>query len=63
MCNQKGYRLIHIWEDEWDLNKDNIKNKLIQIFNNAENLNFNEEKIILDRSWYNNIEIPRLYIY
>ena len=52
--NKKGYRLIHIWEN----NQDEIKNKLIDIFQNKENLNFTEDKIKLDRSWYNNIEIP-----
>ena len=52
--NKKGYRLIHIWAN----NSENIKNKLIDIFQNKEDLNFTEDKLILDRSWYNNIEIP-----
>ena len=53
-ANEKGYRLIHIWENEFE----NIKNKLIDIFQNKENLNFTKDKIKLDRSWYNNLEIP-----
>ena len=53
-ANKKGYRLIHIWENELD----EIKNKLIDIFQNKEDLNFVEDKLILDRSWYNSIEIP-----
>ena len=52
--NKKGYRLIHIWENEFE----NIKNKLIDILEGKENLNFTEDKIKLDRSWYNNVEIP-----
>ena len=24
MCEQLGYRLIHIWEDEWNNNKEEI---------------------------------------
>lgn len=56
-CNKKGYRLIHIWEDEWDNNKDEIKNKLKIIFENNELLNFNDEILRLDFSWYNNIEL------
>lgn len=55
-CNKKGFRLIHIWEDEWDKNKESIKEKLIKIFENNEDLNFNDDKLILDRSWYNNIK-------
>ena len=31
-CNEKGYRLIHIWEDEWDSNKDDILVRLEKIF-------------------------------
>lgn len=59
-CNKKGYRLIHIWEDEWDKNKEQIKEKLKEIFQNKENLNFTDEIIKLDRSWFNNINIPRI---
>ena len=56
--NKKGYRLIHIWESDWINNPENIKNKLIDILQGKENLNFTEDLIKLDRSWYNNIEIP-----
>ena len=59
-CNEKGYRLIHIWEDEWINNKTLIQQKLINIFNKNEIINFNKK---LDRSWFNNltgnfIELP-----
>ena len=33
LCETKGYRLIHIWENEWN---NETKNKLIQIFENKE---------------------------
>lgn len=58
LCNSIGYRLIHIWEDEWDTNKEEIKKRLVEIFEGRENLNFNDDEIILDRSWFNGIEIP-----
>lgn len=37
LCNDKGIRLITIFEDEWELNKDLIKQKLIQIFGQNKN--------------------------
>ena len=52
-CNEKGYRLIHIWEDEWNSNKDLIKQKLIDIFEGNEIIDYNQK---LDRSWYNNLK-------
>ena len=57
-ANKKGYRLIHIGESDWINNKEKIKDKLIDILQGKENLNFTEDIIKLDRSWYNNIEIP-----
>ena len=57
-CNEKGYRLIHIWEDEWRNNSEEIKMKLEKILKDEENLFFDEDIITLDRSWFNNIEIP-----
>ena len=38
-CNEKGYRLIHIFEDEWIENKDLVLSKLSHIFG----LNKNEK--------------------
>ena len=56
--NKKGYRLIHIGESDWINTQEEIKKKLIDIFEGKENLTFTEDIIKLDRSWYNNIEIP-----
>ena len=53
-ANEKGYRLIHIWENE----SNNLIPKLKDILEGKENLNFTEDVIKLDRSWYNNAEIP-----
>ena len=53
-ANKKCYRLIHIWES----NSEEIKNKLKDILEGKEDLNFTEDTIKLDRSWYNNIEVP-----
>ncbi len=58
LCNQAGYRLIHIWEDDWIFNKKEIMNKLIDIFHKQENLNFTDTILSLDRCWFNNIKIP-----
>ena len=48
-CNQQGYRLIHIWEDEWN---EQTKEKLKLIFEGKETTDYNQK---LDRSWYNNL--------
>ena len=52
--NKKCYRLIHIWENE----SNNLIPKLKDILEGKEDLNFTEDIIKLDRSWYNNAEIP-----
>ncbi len=52
-CNEKGYRLIQIWEDDWDNNNEQIKNRLKIILNNEEK--FNDDELILDRCWFNGI--------
>lgn len=49
-CKQKGYRLIHIWQDQWKNNKEEIKGKLLKIFNNEEIFNNNE---IIEFRWNN----------
>ena len=49
MCEKLGYRLIHIWEDEWNKSKELIKEKIMQIFENKEII---DNKKLLDRSWY-----------
>ena len=48
-CNQQGYRLIHIWEDEWN---EQTKEKLKLIFEGKETTDYNQK---LDRSWYNKL--------
>ena len=49
MCEQIGYRLIHIWEDEWNDNQEKIKQKLIDIFTNNEIIDYSKP---LDRCWH-----------
>lgn len=58
LCNEKGFRLIHIWEDEWDASREAIKSKLEKIFKGEEILDFSDDLLTLDRSWYNCIDIP-----
>ena len=50
MCEAKGYKLIHIWEDEWNNNNEKVKNNLLKIFNNENLILFeNEKQIVFDR--------------
>ena len=48
MCEKLGYRLIHIWEDEWN---EQLKERLVQIFENKELIDYSKP---LDRCWYSN---------
>ena len=52
-CNEAGYRLICVWENEWDEMKDEVKKRLADVFNGNERIDFTKP---LDRSWYNNID-------
>lgn len=49
-ANQQGYRLLYIWQDQWNNNKEEIKLKLIEIFENRQNLQNCQH---LEFSWYN----------
>lgn len=44
-CNESGYRLIHIFEDEWVVNKDLVKSKLRHIFGLNEGVILHARKI------------------
>lgn len=55
-CEEKGYRLIHIWEDDWTVHKEEIENRLEQIFKGEEDLSFNEDILKLDRCWYSKLQ-------
>ena len=37
MCKEAGYKLIHIFEDEWNYKKDIVKSRLLNIFNLTSN--------------------------
>ena len=50
--NKLGYRLIHIWEDEWNNDKDKVKEKLEKVLNNTEEIVANNKELILERCWY-----------
>lgn len=49
MCQKQNYRLIHIWQHQWNINKSQIKENLKNIFENNEIIP-NITKF--DRSWY-----------
>ena len=52
LCEEKGIRLIHIFEYDWDKNKDYVKSRIKRIFNNKET--------ILDK--YNIIKDSYVYV-
>lgn len=50
LCEVQNYKLIHIWEDEWNNNNKKVKNDLLKIFNKEKLTLFEDEKqIIFDR--------------
>lgn len=50
-CEAKGYRLIHIFEDEWN---DETKEKLRLIFENKEIIDYSKP---LDRCWFSTLQL------
>ena len=57
MCESKGYRLIHIFEDEWN---EETKNKLNILFDgNSLAINSN----ILDRKWFSILDFKNVKIH
>lgn len=55
LCSRIGYDLLQIRENDWNLNKDEIKRKLFNRINNIydkRDLNIDGEYLIFDMSWY-----------
>ena len=57
MCEKIGYRLIHIWEDEWN---EETKERLKQIFENKEVIDYSK---MLDRCWFSILNFKNVKIY
>jgi len=55
-CENYGYRLIHVFEDDWTDRRLKILSRLNKIFNNKEN-EFNSSVLLLDRCWYSKINL------
>ena len=51
LCEAQNYRLIHIWEDEWN---EETKERLKQIFENKEVIEYSKP---LDHSWFSILQI------
>ena len=55
MCENSGYQLIHIWEDDWLENRKIILQKIVDIIENKE-IDYNKltvkNRISLDRCWF-----------
>ena len=55
MCLLKGYKLIQVRENDWNLNKEIIKRKIYNIINNIidmDDFTIIDNQLILDLSWY-----------
>lgn len=59
LCQAKGYRLIHIWQNQWDNNSQQIKQKLINIFQNKEIIDTSK---LLDRCWYSTLQFQKYQV-
>lgn len=59
MCQKLGYRLIHIWQDQWVNGKELIKQKLINIFTNNQKI---DKSRPLDRCWYSVLQFQNCQI-
>lgn len=49
MCNDKGIRLIHVWEDEWLQNQDEVKEKILYYIDNLDEKIKPREPILEER--------------
>lgn len=57
-CSLQGIKLIHIFEDEWTLNKNSIKSFLKNLIENKDEFkNIEEEIIEIDRRWGDGTEL------
>lgn len=55
MCLLKGYKLLQIKENEWNMNKDKIKNKIFNLINgilDKSDFHIEGDELVLDLSWY-----------
>ena len=51
LCEEKGIKLFHVWENDWNERKELIEDKIRRIFDNK-NLKIPTDKIVeIDRSW------------
>jgi len=50
-CEDKGIQLVHIFSDEWNLKKDDVKGKLKKIISNEDN-QFSKDELKLNRRWH-----------
>ena len=61
-CEDKGIRLIHVWEDEWYYNRESVLNFIKDVINgNISYEGYGNEILELDRSKYCKLMIPKGY--
>ena len=55
LCENIGYRLIYVWENDWVDNKGKVKTKLENVFTSKESIPRLEK---YDRCWYSPTQFP-----
>ena len=48
-CDQLGYKLIHIFEDEWVVNKELVKSKLKHILSVSDGIKIGARKVVVNK--------------
>ena len=64
LCLLRGYKLIQVRENDWNLNKDKIKQKIFNLINNIFDINdfdIQDSRLKIDLSWYDDRIINEKY--
>jgi hypothetical protein len=64
LCLLMGYKLIQVRENDWNLNKDKIKQKIFNLINNIFDINdfdIQDSRLKIDLSWYDDRIINEKY--
>ena len=57
LCSEKGYRLLHVWEDDWTDRNEETREKIARALDGSDLKGFTDDCITLDRSWYEHAAI------
>ena len=56
LCNEKGFRLLHVWEDDWTDRRDETKRRIEEALRGG-GLSFSEDELSLPLEWYNGVDV------